>query len=84
MLGHHTANQSWRDFIDQATLIKVNDDIIDQVILIRKKHKIKIPDAIIAATAVVHHLILITRNVDDFKNIDGLKIENPWQWKANH
>lgn len=37
-------------------------------------------DAIIAATALVHHLIIATRNVKDF-NIKGVKVFNPWQLK---
>ncbi len=35
-------------------------------------------DAIIAATAMVHGLILVTRNVGDFKSID-IEILNPWE-----
>ena len=46
---------------------------------IRKKQKIKLPDAIIAATALVYELSLVSRNVSDFKNIDGLQLINPWE-----
>lgn len=35
-------------------------------------------DAIIAATAMVHGLVLVTRNVEDFKSID-IEILNPWK-----
>ena len=35
-------------------------------------------DAIIAATALVHGLRLVTRNVDDLKHIDGLEWINPF------
>ena len=35
----------------------------------------KIIDRMIAATAIVHDLTLITTNGDDFRNIDGLKLE---------
>jgi len=52
-------------------------EVEKQTILIRKSNKIKLPDAIIAATAMVHNLTLITCNSDDFKNIFGLKILNP-------
>ena len=38
----------------------------------------KLPDAIIAATAINHNLILITRNVADFKKITRLKVLNPY------
>jgi len=40
----------------------------------------KLPDAIIAATALVYDLTLVTRNVADFKNIDRLKLVNPWDY----
>lgn len=47
---------------------------------IRKKHRIKLPDAIIEATAVRYQLTLIARNTEDFKNIIGLETVNPWFW----
>jgi predicted nucleic acid-binding protein len=37
----------------------------------------KLPDAIIAATALVYDLTLISRNAADFKNIQGLKAVDP-------
>ncbi|MBT9096974.1 PIN domain-containing protein [Methylovulum psychrotolerans] len=33
-------------------------------------------DAMIAAIAYTHNLILVTRNTDDFKNFSGIHIEN--------
>lgn len=79
--GHRTAEQAWISFIDQSTVIKIDDDIINKTIQIRKNHKIKLPDALVAATAIVNDLILVTRNTGDFKNIDGLQVENPWLWE---
>ncbi|MDQ6763986.1 MAG: type II toxin-antitoxin system VapC family toxin [Bacteroidota bacterium] len=46
---------------------------------LRKAYKIKLPDAIIAATALVYDLTLLSRNTVDFKDIAGLKIYNPWE-----
>jgi predicted nucleic acid-binding protein len=40
--------------------------------------KKKLPDAIIAATALVYDLTLLSRNSSDFSGINGLKIINPW------
>ena len=37
-------------------------------------------DAFIAATALVHGLTVVTRNVDDFK-LSGVEILNPWEWE---
>lgn len=56
----------------------LNIDIINQTILIRQTHKTKLPDAIIAATALVHNLTIISRNTKDFVNIDGLKVIDPY------
>ncbi len=36
-------------------------------------------DAIIAATALVHGLELVTRNVDDFQHVSGLRLVNPFE-----
>jgi predicted nucleic acid-binding protein len=81
VLGHSTGDKAWQNFVAQANIFKVDDEIINKTIEIRKSYKIKIPDAIVAATAVVNDLILITRNIEDFKKIPGLKAENPWEWK---
>jgi predicted nucleic acid-binding protein len=61
-------------FTDNAYVIPLSDEIADATILVRKKHRIKLPDAVIAATAIVHKLTLITHNISDFKNIAGLKV----------
>ncbi len=70
--------QEIRDFLDLATTFYVNDDIADKTIDLRKtRPKLKLGDAIIAATALVNDFIIITRNIDDFKHIEGLKYLNP-------
>jgi len=56
----------------------LTEEVEKQTILIRKSRKIKLPDAIIAATAIVHNLTLVTRNSDDFKNVPKLKMLNPF------
>ncbi|MBV8390419.1 MAG: type II toxin-antitoxin system VapC family toxin [Mucilaginibacter sp.] len=82
VLGSNLAGDPLVNFINQATIIEVNDDIIEQTILIRKMHKLKLPDALIAATALVNDLVLLTRNISDFRNIENLKLENPWLWET--
>ncbi|NOX66397.1 MAG: type II toxin-antitoxin system VapC family toxin [Chlorobi bacterium] len=51
------------------TVIHLDEMIVDEVIRIRRKNKIKLPDAIIAATTVKYKLDLITHNTADFKAI---------------
>lgn len=55
----------------------VNKDLIDTTIMIRQNYKIKLPDAIIAATALVYNLTLISRNSKDFGGIADLEFINP-------
>jgi predicted nucleic acid-binding protein len=51
---------------------------VERTIQIRKYNRIKLPDAIIAATALQNDLILVTNNATDFKNIKDLEIFNPY------
>ncbi len=51
-------------FIEMATIYShINEEIVAKTILIRLQHKTKLPDAIIAATALVHKLTIVTRNI---------------------
>ncbi|HXT51583.1 MAG TPA: type II toxin-antitoxin system VapC family toxin [Thermoanaerobaculia bacterium] len=42
----------------------------------RRGLPIEMSDAVLAATATVHDLVLVTRNVRHFENVDGLTVEN--------
>ena len=64
--------------MNDSSILDLTNSIVDRSIEIRKNYKTKLPDAIIAATALVYDLILITRNNSDFKNIEGLKLFNPY------
>lgn len=66
------------DYFETASIFDLSADIVSKTIQIRQKQKIKLPDAIIAATAIVFDFTLITRNTKDFKNIDGLNLLNPY------
>lgn len=70
---------SLKDFITNANVITLDDNIVSKTISIRKYNKkVKLPDAIIAATCLSLSLILISRNRTDFKDIDGLDLINPF------
>jgi hypothetical protein len=64
-------------FITFSTIYPVDSKLIAETVRIRQNHKIKLPDAIIAATALVYNCTIITRNTKDFDNIIGLKTVNP-------
>ena len=69
--GYQFSNKKEETIIDSLceNLIKayLTDDVIETVISLRKKHNIKLPDAIILATAIENNLRLITRNTKDFE-----------------
>lgn len=70
--------QILEDFIDSSAIYNLDEDVILKTIEIRKKLKIKLPDSIIAANALVNDLTLLSRNVNDFKKIENLEIINPY------
>lgn len=65
-------------FVADLRPLPLSDLVVRQTIAIRKSRKIKLPDAIIAATALVHGCALVTRNVSDFSSIEGLEVINPF------
>jgi predicted nucleic acid-binding protein len=69
--------QQARLFLSGLQELELTSDIAEQTIQLRKNYKIKLPDAAIAATALIHQLTLITRNSSDFLRIAGLNIINP-------
>ena len=69
----------FREFILGCGVFLIDQKIIDKTIEIRSRLKIKIPDAIIAATAIENGLTLISYNQRDFDRLVplGLKYINP-------
>ncbi len=69
--------QSIRQFLALIELLPLTEPIAEATIRLRKTHKIKTPDAVIAATALAHNLELWTHNTADFKGISGLELRDP-------
>jgi len=68
------------NFINGVTIFNLEDATKYKTVEIRKVHKIKLPDAVIAATALVYKQILLTRNTKDFKNIiPPTQLINPFE-----
>jgi predicted nucleic acid-binding protein len=55
-----------RAFLNSFLHIKLDDTVAKQVVELRKQHRIKLPDAVIWASAQVNSMLLITRNTKDF------------------
>ncbi|MSS71861.1 MAG: type II toxin-antitoxin system VapC family toxin [Candidatus Latescibacteria bacterium] len=67
-----------KNFLDQFEEQSLSAEIVDKCIALRQGRRLKIPDAIIAATALHLNLPLVTRNTEDFKGIEGLNFINPF------
>jgi len=79
LLGFSKVEQDLIDFVTCSNIYPIDDTIVDKTIEVRSLYKIKLPDAVIAATALVTELTVITRNTKDFKKIKGLEVLNPYQ-----
>lgn len=64
-------------FLSLIKEIPLSEGIIQQTITVRQQSRIKLPDALIAATVIAHDLILIADNDRDFGKIPRLRYINP-------
>ena len=81
VLGNPFKDSKTEDFIKEILeafpILYINKEIAETAIKFRKAFRIKLPDAIIAATAKSVNLQLVTGNTDDF-NKSELPIINPF------
>jgi hypothetical protein len=64
------------EFISDCKIYSITPEVVNECVKLRRSKKIKTPDAIIAATAIVNDLILITSDAD-FNNISNLVVIDP-------
>lgn len=67
-----------RSFINDSAIFSLTDEIVEKTIELRRLYKTKLPDAIIAATAIVYGFTLISRNDKDFTRVAELNYFNPF------
>ncbi len=63
-----------RELLAQFEEVPLFPAVIDEAFRLRRLHKMKSPDAIIAATALLQKAEVVTRNTSDFKKITGLSV----------
>ena len=81
VLGYHRLTEqdrrSFEDFFIAAPVLQLSTDILERATLLRQMKAMRLGDALIGATALVHDLQLLTANTDDFEWITDLRISNP-------
>ncbi|MCE7059123.1 type II toxin-antitoxin system VapC family toxin [Dyadobacter sp. CY343] len=65
------------NFAVNSNVIGISQEVIDKTVQIRMSHRLKLPDAIIAATAIVNNLTLLADNDKDFLKVPDLSYQNP-------
>ena len=80
-LGYHKLTVNDRIYLESVFqrihILEVDKQVAEKAIELRQTSKMDLPDAIIAATALIYNVELITVNVKDFIHIPDLNITNP-------
>jgi len=86
-LGFHrltALEQQWLETVfERMNILWLDETVASQAIALRQERKMGLADAIIAATALVHDLPLVTRNIADFKHVARLKLIDPFATTEN-
>lgn len=59
-----------RSFLASFQVVGLNQPVADRAVDLRREHKIKLPDAVVWASAQIGGMILVTRNTKDFPASD--------------
>jgi hypothetical protein len=79
MVGAPTdAEPVTRAFLDGFEIVEVDEPVAEEAVRLRRAHRVKLPDAVIWASARVHGMILVTRNTKDFP-ADDPAVRTPYQ-----
>jgi len=69
-------NEMIDSLIESCFVIDINQEIKDLYRTLKRSYNIKLPDAVIAATALANGGVLITNNVGEFSRIKELQTED--------
>jgi len=65
-----TTTAGTREFLNGFELIPIDREVAERAVELRKAHRVKLPDAIIWASAQIHAMLLVTRDSKGFPDRD--------------
>jgi len=81
VLGYHQLKRENRQKLERIfqlmPILTLSNTLIDKAISLRQTQKKFLGDSLIAATALIHELTVVTANTKDFDWIDDLETINP-------
>jgi predicted nucleic acid-binding protein len=81
VLGYHKLSEEDRQFLEQffqtAERLPLSEAVVQWAVKLRQRRKMSLGDSIVAGTAIAHERTLVTRNTDDFRWIEEIKLLNP-------
>lgn len=78
VLGYHKLKKQEKQFLENffnaLQVIPIDNEIVKKTIELKQERNIATSDAVIAATALIYNIPLLTQNKKDFSQIRGLKV----------
>jgi predicted nucleic acid-binding protein len=76
LVGTNAATEhGTREFLNGFELIAIDHGIAERAVELRRAHRIKLPDAIVWASAQTHAMLLVTRDAKGFPDRDpGIRV----------
>jgi hypothetical protein len=80
MVGCRTAKEekAVRGFLETFDVVPLEAKVAESAVMLRRSNRLKLPDAVILATAECRQALLVTRDSQDFP-VDGPGIRVPYQ-----
>lgn len=66
--------EQFEQFFTTILILPITDEVITEAIRLRQQRKRSLADSLIAATGILYKLPVLTNNVADFSDIEGLQI----------
>ena len=78
MVGAREDAPRIKAFLSRLTLLAIDSGVAAEAVRIRQQRRMKLPDAIILASARTSHRLLITRNTKDFPSAADGEVRMPY------